>query len=104
MFISSTRRFRLLGVSSVIRIRSLSSLTRLARSSLPTRPARSSRSWKTSSFMRVEICSSRFMRGWTFWVRIDSSSTRLTALNRRRLRLDRRASRASDVAFADERS
>ena len=93
MFITSTRLASDLGVSSVIRIRSLSSLTRLARSSLPARPARYSLSRKTSSPIRAEICSSRFISGWTFWVRIDSSSTRLTALHRRRLRLASKASR-----------
>ena len=66
-------------------IRSLSSLWRLARSSLPPRPALWSAIISPSSRIRFETCSSRFIRGWTFWVRIESSSTSVTALWRRSL-------------------
>ena len=62
-FINSTRLVSDLGVSRVMRIRSLSSLTRLARSSLTARPARYSLRRKTSSPIRAATCSSRFISG-----------------------------------------
>ena len=49
----------------------------LRRSAVPARPS------------ALQICSSFFISGWTFCVRIDSSSTSVTALRRRMLELRR---------------
>ena len=46
-------------------------------------PLQLPRSAASSSSIRAEICSSFFISGWTFCVRIDSSSTSVTALRRR---------------------
>ena len=61
-----------------------SSFSKLARSSSSARAIASISSIRcSSSSMRVEICSSFFISGCTFCVRIDSSSTSVTALRRR---------------------
>ena len=86
---ASTRLRSVRGSSSVWAMYSLSSFSRLALSSRACRWPSSASIDCSSSSMRAEICSSFFISGWIFCVRIDNSSTRVTHL-RRRMRSTRR--------------